>query len=555
MAGMKMSNPKIAIPLQWSARALIATALCFGLTACGGDDVAPPAVGGSGAMDAGGTGGVGADGGGVGAAGDGGTGGSAGVMDAGRDSARPDTDGGVEDAGKVVPAGWLCRGSLWSDSVCDCGCGQDDVDCPFGEGCIDPGCTANACEACFAVDGTWTPCTAAAWTCDPADLDDANDFCDCGCGAPDPDCRGRGCTGASCKAQACDRCHDESSNLVDCTAPIEWNCTPAAYGTGDGCDCGCGAPDPDCGGAGCTTGYCVDDACEVCRDNGQNIVSCALPEAWLCNPLAYGSGDGCDCACGVTDPDCEGAGCEGNACSDDSCDNCHSDTVSISCSVPNEWTCHPVFYDHNGVCDCGCGAPDPDCADAGCVGAGCEANGCEVCHSGNTAIAACGTPTCDPSHVGTADGCDCGCGVTDPDCLILPSCTEAGCDVDTCESCNTGDARTACGGWTCGLERYGDGHCDCGCGAADPDCDGNGCSARGCFAAACEQCRDSAGRPTSCDTGVCAPENIGSRDGCDCGCGVEDPDCAGKTSCTQPGCASDECRRCHDPLGRVIDCL
>lgn len=29
-----------------------------------------------------------------------------------------------------------------------------------------------------------------------------------------------------------------------------------------------------------------------------------VPEAWHCSPTYYGSGDGCDCNCGVPDPDC-----------------------------------------------------------------------------------------------------------------------------------------------------------------------------------------------------------------------------------------------------------
>lgn len=34
-------------------------------------------------------------------------------------------------------------------------------------------------------------------------------------------------------------------------SPFEWYCPEAWYGGGDGCDCRCGVPDPDCGGARC----------------------------------------------------------------------------------------------------------------------------------------------------------------------------------------------------------------------------------------------------------------------------------------------------------------
>jgi hypothetical protein len=36
------------------------------------------------------------------------------------------------------------------------------------------------------------------------------------------------------------------------TDPTGWTCSPAAFGTGDGCDCDCGVLDPDCGVHDCT---------------------------------------------------------------------------------------------------------------------------------------------------------------------------------------------------------------------------------------------------------------------------------------------------------------
>ena len=30
-----------------------------------------------------------------------------------------------------------------------------------------------------------------------------------------------------------------------------------------------------------------------------------VPTTWTCDPLFYGSNDGCDCACGAWDPDCD----------------------------------------------------------------------------------------------------------------------------------------------------------------------------------------------------------------------------------------------------------
>jgi hypothetical protein len=50
------------------------------------------------------------------------------------------------------------------------------------------------------------------------------------------------------------------------------------------------------------------------------------PPMWTCDPLYYGTNDGCDCGCGIFDPDCPDStvdSCEycGNpgSCSDDSC--------------------------------------------------------------------------------------------------------------------------------------------------------------------------------------------------------------------------------------------
>ena len=55
---------------------------------------------------------------------------------------------------------------------------------------------------------------------------------------------------------------------VAVAAPAGWTCNPAYYGANDGCDCGCGVPDPDCGCAGCTGGGCVAPGCDYCAVYG-----------------------------------------------------------------------------------------------------------------------------------------------------------------------------------------------------------------------------------------------------------------------------------------------
>jgi hypothetical protein len=109
---------------------------------------------------------------------------------------------------------------------------------------------------------------------------------------------------------------------------------------------------------------------------------------------------------------------------------------------------------------------------------------------------------------GSGDGCDCGCGIIDPDCA-----GETG--VGACEYCSSGGTcsldymchgvdlydNSICTGvqpWTCDPRHFGDpyGNCDCGCGIQDPDC-------ASLDASACTYCDD----PDSCTaaaTGTCA---------------------------------------------------
>jgi hypothetical protein len=98
----------------------------------------------------------------------------------------------------------------------------------------------------------------------------------------------------------------------------DWTCAPSSYDGGDGCDCGCGALDPDC--VGDSVGLCdtCDNAgsCATDLDATHTASSCygidlshnwqcdASTPAWTCAPLAYGSGNACDCGCGIQDIDC-----------------------------------------------------------------------------------------------------------------------------------------------------------------------------------------------------------------------------------------------------------
>jgi hypothetical protein len=135
--------------------------------------------------------------------------------------------------------------------------------------------------------------------------------------------------------------------------PFAWTCKPEQYGSGDGCQCNCGVFDPDCNSFEAVSINCpnYDDICipgplnqpicalrhEVLSDrkliqiqsgvavhhpqfyfsNDTDIdgapwgnytktyTRSLVPSTWTCNPLFYGSKDGCDCECGAWDPDCE----------------------------------------------------------------------------------------------------------------------------------------------------------------------------------------------------------------------------------------------------------
>lgn len=161
-----------------------------------------------------------------------------------------------------------------------------------------------------------------------------------------------------------------------------WTCDPDYYGGDDGCDCGCGLLDPDCAGSSV-------NSCDYCDDNGScNVYSCPgiinleqnwlcseVPdiEGWTCNPLFYDAGDGCDCGCGILDPDCI----------DSTVDSCNRCNASGSCERN---TC-PGYIDvwQNWMCtippgSCCQANAVPSCEDEQCAQAVCsiDDNCCNV---------------------------------------------------------------------------------------------------------------------------------------------------------------------------------
>jgi hypothetical protein len=198
------------------------------------------------------------------------------------------------------------------------------------------------------------------------------------------------------------------------------------------------------------------------------------------------------------------------------------------------WTCAAALYDDGTNCHCGCGIIDPDCGgdatDAACdscsnflscsdsAGADCTDDVIDPVNNAVCDVDGNGW-TCNIAlYAAGDDQCDCGCGVWDPDCEDYES---ARCDTcDETGSCSEGNACntnlihgvanwecTANPGWTCGDGLFDDGaFCDCGCGIDDPDCaDEN--------ATSCDFCNN----PGSCDqTGAGCPGEIQAADNTAC---------------------------------------
>lgn len=135
------------------------------------------------------------------------------------------------------------------------------------------------------------------------------------------------------------------------SVPDEWSCPAQYYNSDDGCDCGCAVPDPDCEGSAASdcqycddTGSCAVNGCEEINptDNttcvegeggasGGGSGEDSVPEGWSCPAGYFGADDGCDCGCGVADPDCSGSGsdvceyCTGSGyCAEESCEEINS---------------------------------------------------------------------------------------------------------------------------------------------------------------------------------------------------------------------------------------
>jgi hypothetical protein len=135
-----------------------------------------------------------------------------------------------------------------------------------------------------------------------------DDLCTAGESAdacPD-DCFPAGCGNGVCELGEDPGCDADCSTGSSGEVPADWTCAEATYGAEDGCDCACGAPDPDCDDPGAAVYNCWEPD-EVCSPEGQCVApgDGEVPSTWGCDPSYYDAGDGCDCGCGSFDPDCD----------------------------------------------------------------------------------------------------------------------------------------------------------------------------------------------------------------------------------------------------------
>ena len=153
--------------------------------------------------------------------------------------------------------------------------------------------------------------------------------------------------------------------------------------------------------------------------------------------------------------------------------NCNSYPQTLYRPVfpPDEWTCG---VNEKDVCNCECGAYDPDCKDTKYVNGKVTLNpsNCENGTICSKYTGKCTNWTCDPLYYNSRGYCDCSCGSWDPDCEDNDGKSfMRGCNRYKGEICSRIDGSCVAN-WTCGMKNYAvPGKCHCGCGVYDPGCE------------------------------------------------------------------------------------
>ncbi len=462
------------------------------------------------------------------------------------DGCAPDCTREPECGNGIVERSETCDdGNLTNGDGCSASCSREGT---CGDGVVD---TGEACDDGNRVggDGCAADCTIEG-SCGDGVLDrgeacdDGNTIDGDGCAA---DCtlEGRCGDGVVDEGEECDDGNRTAGDGCGPSCRRESACGDGRVGAGEECDDG-NRVDGDGCAADCTIeSFCGDGvvaAGEECDDGNTTdgdgcAADCTTEGAagWTCPADWYDTLDGCDCNCGVLDPDCDDPtqtvyNCDpGEVCGDDGlCEG--------GAAVPAEWTCTDAWYGGDDGCDCDCGAWDPDCDDPAATVYRCDEG--QTCNADGVCVDDGSGPAdgwaCNDAFYGTGDGCDCDCGAYDPDCDD-PAQSVFGCDAG--QICNAdgvceddGGGSDVPAGWTCAEAYYGTGDgCDCDCGAYDPDCDDPAQEVFNCgpgqFCDADGVCADDAGGGEVPAEWTCTPTYYDGLDGCDCDCGAYDPDC------------------------------
>ncbi len=189
------------------------------------------------------------------------------------------------------------------------------IDVEADAGCVDANSETCVCQACVD-DGM---CSADEdCTCSGCETDE---FCELSCDAD-------GLCNPIVESCACVDCF---SHVLCGTPPL---CGNDVIEPSEDCE-GADLDDATCGSLGYEGGVlaCADDC-------SYDVTACEGPTGWLCDLDYYGAGDGCDCGCGVTDPDCIDATL-------DSCDYC---SLPGSCTDLLCDAMPPIDPENNAVC-------------------------------------------------------------------------------------------------------------------------------------------------------------------------------------------------------------
>eukprot|EP00727_Mastigamoeba_balamuthi_P008361 m51a1_g4147 hypothetical protein (1503) ;mRNA; r:237576-243772 len=202
---------------------------------------------------------------------------------------------------------------------------------------------------------------------------------------------------------------------------------------------------------------------------GRPLQTRSAPPSWRCEPASFSDGRVCDCECGAWDPDCNVtvAGPLGNCSEGSVCDrrgHCVDPRWNVS-------ACNLSSFGAGDGCQCECGGMlDPDCRNNVIGGdwypraVNCAGYNVAMCSDNNTCVET--WPGCSGSKYDNGF-CDCSCqrqgGVMDIDCIYT--------NVSDCGDwhCDRGSCRNYPHNWTCKPAVY-LGDCICGCGYLKPVC-------------------------------------------------------------------------------------